>query len=1282
MKISTTLRTSVFAFLLLATGADWAMAQGVIDRNHVPSTERVDPFERRRDNIDGNNIRATITNYLQTAQSGDPGDFWYEWPKNTGRRYIALTQLFVGARVRDMNGDSLWVVDVPSFRQNPVDENISWTFEPIKGYVNPAGAEFGIAQSDEVDSWPPFWPDKLTDEGDPGWTNSWNGFFGKNTFNADQEFFYKVGDDQYNRYANYFPDATDQTRKGLGMVAEVRTMAWSQILIDDVVFHIHGVKNDGTEDIAQVGFSMWLADIVGGDSGDDIPFFDLLQDVAFMTDADGIGDQFFGSDPVGQAVFAFLETPGNAIDRIDNDADGSTGDECVPAIGECDSPVIPQSFLAGEVQANGVDDNANGLIDENRTHTPFVGEQVFNVGVGYADRIDNDSDGEQGGPTVTEEMVTAASTNSFQRWPPNPGNDAVSTGLDGRPIVGLIGVGEDDQGLAFADGIDNDGSNLSPTGSYPLLSEESSPVVTQEMITAASTDPYGRFRVPGSNIILYAVGPEDLDKAYADGVDNDGDGAVDEGIDEGIDEMIDESRADGIDNDGDWRALQDDVGLDGVAFSGDTGDGDAVPTTGAGTGFPGERNIDVTDISESDQIGITNVQIIPAFFLNLNAQSDRFLFNSFMLPGDFDIDVPPPGENDLVVSSGLFPLKAGQTERISLAIILGITEDEVLGSRDKALQAYLEDYQFAQAPVTPVLSAVPGDGKITLYWDSKAEDSYDNFLAGLGRNPNDFEGYRVYRATDPAFLDALTITDGFGNALLRKPVAQFDKIDAFEGFHPVDVNGVKFYLGNNRQDPGEDAQGLAHSWVDTDVTNGIQYFYAVTAYDFGSTIDNIPPTETPIRIQRLADGTINTGRNVVAITASPTVSGYVGADLKDLARATGATTSRIGYSILDPTVFKDGHRFRVSFEDTLRLGRSSFPDTLTTKNFTLEDITAGEVLLERSEAFKAGNEFPIFDQFERPLGFSLNFFLEPFIVLNKSASSWSNPAVYPPTLEPYLSAGFLKGLRNPADYRVRIIGAGQGQSIELQVARRLVLPARPTNVEVLRINPDGTETAVDYAFWDLTGPDFVSSTSTEPAVYSADPAVGESDLLVLFEPQVGGASTDRIVTWRIGMNFVFSTSENPVEGDVLDVVTRKPFLATDTFEFTTAAPSVDVANGDSLLALVRVVPNPYIVTNSYEPLNPFATGRGPRVIQFINLPPDATIRIFSISGRLITVLRHDQGSNAGIVDDPLSAARLLDGTLQWDLESDDGLTVAYGVYLYHIEAPDIGESTGTFAIIK
>ena len=219
--------------------------------------------------------------------------------------------------------------------------------------------------------------------------------------------------------------------------------------------------------------------------------------------------------------------------------------------------------------------------------------------------------------------------------------------------------------------------------------------------------------------------------------------------------------------------------------------------------------------------------------------------------------------------------------------------------------------------------------------------------------------------------------------------------------------------------------------------------------------------------------------------------------------------------------------------------------------------------------------------------------------------------------------------------------------------------------------------SLQLPFWDLTGPDFVSQTSTQPASFSADPSIGESDLLILREPKVGDDSGPPVFTWRIGLNFVFNERRDPTEGDGVEIITRKPFLATDEFEFTAVGPTVDREAAGSVLDQIRVVPNPYVATNRFEGLNPFSTGRGPRVLKFMRVPPECVIRIYSVGGRLIRVLRHNEGSNDG-----LSPEALLNGTVDWDLESEEGLGVAYGIYLYHIEAPGIGEATGTFAIIK
>src|SRR5690606_11433306 len=128
-------------------------------------------------------------------------------------------------------------------------------------YANTSIESKTIARSDDPNTWPNCWPDKMDDPIDAGWCGSWNGFFGKDVFNADQELYYKMGDDTYGRHP-YYPDTTDLTRRGLGLIVETRVLAWSQVLINDVLFVIHNVKNDGTKDLDKVGVTLWLADLV------------------------------------------------------------------------------------------------------------------------------------------------------------------------------------------------------------------------------------------------------------------------------------------------------------------------------------------------------------------------------------------------------------------------------------------------------------------------------------------------------------------------------------------------------------------------------------------------------------------------------------------------------------------------------------------------------------------------------------------------------------------------------------------------------------------------------------------------------------------------------------------------------------------------------------------------------------------------------------------------------------------------------------------------------------
>ena len=75
------------------------------------------------------------------------------------------------------------------------------------------------------------------------------------------------------------------------------------------------------------------------------------------------------------------------------------------------------------------------------------------------------------------------------------------------------------------------------------------------------------------------------------------------------------------------------------------------------------------------------------------------------------------------------------------------------------------------------MTAVPGDGKVTLYWDRVAEESLDPVT-----KEKDFQGYKIYRATDPNFNDVRNITDANGLIQGYSTLAQFDKKDEIKGY--------------------------------------------------------------------------------------------------------------------------------------------------------------------------------------------------------------------------------------------------------------------------------------------------------------------------------------------------------------------------------------------------------------------------------------------------------------------------------------------------------------------
>ncbi|HKE90458.1 MAG TPA: T9SS type A sorting domain-containing protein [Gemmatimonadales bacterium] len=98
------------------------------------------------------------------------------------------------------------------------------------------------------------------------------------------------------------------------------------------------------------------------------------------------------------------------------------------------------------------------------------------------------------------------------------------------------------------------------------------------------------------------------------------------------------------------------------------------------------------------------------------------------------------------------------------------------------------------------------------------------------------------------------------------------------------------------------------------------------------------------------------------------------------------------------------------------------------------------------------------------------------------------------------------------------------------------------------------------------------------------------------------------------------------------------------------------------LANVHTVPDPYYVTNALE-----ATANT-KILKFVNLPAQAIIRIYSLSGILVQVITHNDPSGGG--------------EATWNLRNRNNQFVASGVYFYHVETPDNKTKVGRFTVVN
>jgi hypothetical protein len=1039
---------------------------------------------------DANNIRTRFWSYGMVGDYPvDPPNVdlsvfhSVEVPKGTGMNYSDGITPFVLARIQQADGSTSYIMET-GFRErqgNSPFHNRDMRFEPRPGYfepdpsLNPARMP---AISSDPRTWPDVWPDRLDDPDDPGWGGSWNGYFGKQIV-ADQESYMVLDDDYYDAW-NFYPDARDSTRNGLGLRIEQRGFQWSNPQARNVIFWHYDITNEGTTDYEDnIVFGLYMDSGVGGsalscdgdyESDDDNAFFDRTFDdqvlnLVYTWDKYGHGRNLASACArTGYLGYAYLETPGNALDGQDNDEDGITDElrDGGPGI-----PVIGQSAIAAYVDANYV-------------RARFEAEY---------------------GPVIERPAYVAG---------------------------------------------------------------------------------------------LWWTGDEDMD----------------------------------------WTVEGHDLGADGIPDSGDTGEGDGMPTAG-------EPNFDGTDLNESDQIGLTGFRInrISAGQGNPEQETDDIVFftNNDEWPERLYDQFTDPDPNvrfgqalasnyniGFLFASGPFKLRAGQTERFSLALAYGADLDELRRNVDTVQQIYDANYRFAVPPQVPTMSAEAGDGWVRLSWDDVAETSADPVTGEF-----DFEGYRIYRATDPDFLDAQVISDGMGSGPFGngRPIAQFDLIDGRSGFSDQTVDGVAFYLGNE--------SGLTHNWTDHSVVNGQLYYYAIAAYDFGSEDLGFFPSENSISTSRSLRGGLILPTNVATVRPNTRVTGYRPARVEVAEQIYGRGAGEVGLEIVNSADVPDDHLFKITFS-------TPHADSLRANMYSLVDSTTGEVIFEEGRDLEG--------QGTGTTGSGLL----PVIV---------SPAV---TTVDTTGTGFREGFTTDAVIVVTYQSVVPGDVNRLR-------PGYPDDL-ILEFSDTVQDTSLATPFEDAVPVKFtVRSRSAGGDVpmdfFFRDEGVQDGTLrdaddeinVVTYLPE---APTVPHTTWRFKLAAGALEPETPPgEGDIFDLVLNRPLGADDVFVFRTRGEGFDPGGSFE----PYVVPNPYVGAASFEPERYAISGRGERRIEFRGLPHACVVRIFTVTGELVQTLRHEGD---------------LDGYVTWNLRTRDNLDVAPGLYLYHVDGGESGTKTGKFAIIK
>ncbi len=590
--------------------------------------------------------------------------------------------------------------------------------------------------------------------------------------------------------------------------------------------------------------------------------------------------------------------------------------------------------------------------------------------------------------------------------------------------------------------------------------------------------------------------------------------------------------------------------------------------------------------------------------------------------------IPESGLDILANSaSGPYELNPGDTLTFITAIVAGETLQEMLSFCDQAQNTINANFELPKPPVRPTLSGTAGDSKAILFWNDASEKSIDNFTGNL-----DFEGYRIYRSND--------------NGKSWNEIADFDIVNS---------------VGSNT--------GLQYSYTDTTVINGFDYWYSITAYDRGD--EQIESLESSIGNNLDAINTVSVIPRSSAIGRSPVSA------VDAIHYGSGSSNFILNVNPTDNEALK-GNEYKIGFtyiskkeagdlETKVNISITDSSKTkpykyavkfLTASSYDLLNLTTGELIGRTGTGYpNGGRTIDIStDGIKIIMEDDVNAPPEKrpeqgdIVTINFAAYAVSNnqdTVLYPRPVSveqaQATSDGVIFSLITPNLIKgVSRVGGSDNVNINFSVSDQSLVT---NDMYLVSIDGNGFN-AANEGFVNLS----VKNSASE-IILTADSLLNQSTFA--FNGIEG--------------EIEFPSSAPPNAGNIFSVEVEKPVLPgiQDKYKFTIQGSSVNIEEAKQEMNKIKVVPNPYVVSSLYEKEFGELRREPLRQIQFINLPPECTIYIFTADAdRVKTIYHNSQG-----------------GTETWDLRTESGREIAPGVYLYVVEANG-KKYIERFAVIK